>query len=240
MAALDIIYEDNYLVVVNKAAGMLTVADRFQQESVHLQSILRNKYGQIFTIHRLDRETSGIICFAKDAETHRLLSQIFEEREVEKYYAAFVEGCPPKEGIINEPLAMSETRPGTMKVYKKGKPSLTTFELVKSFQSFSHLRIRIHTGRMHQIRVHLAFIGFPLFIDSLYGRRTEFKLSELKGKKYRIGKFGEEEKPLISRLTLHAEELSFIHPHTNEKIKFQAALPKDMKALIQQAEKANK
>lgn len=240
MAALDIIYEDNYLVVVNKAAGMLTVADRFQQESVHLQSILRNKYGQIFTIHRLDRETSGIICFAKDAETHRLLSQIFEEREVEKYYAAFVEGCPPIEGIINEPLAMSETRPGTMKVYKKGKPSLTTFELVKSFQSFSHLRIRIHTGRMHQIRVHLAFIGFPLFIDSLYGRRTEFKLSELKGKKYRIGKFGEEEKPLISRLTLHAEELSFIHPHTNEKIKFQAALPKDMKALIQQAEKANK
>lgn len=240
MANLDIIYEDDYLVVVNKAAGMLTVADRFQQESVHLQSLLRNKFGQIFTIHRLDRETSGIVCFAKDAETHRLLSQIFEEREVEKYYAAFVEGCPPEEGTIDEPLAMSETKPGTMKVYKKGKPSLTTFQLIKSYQNFSHLRIRIHTGRMHQIRVHMAYIGFPLFIDQVYGRRSEFKLSELKGKKYRIGKYGEEEKPLISRLTLHAEELSFIHPYTHAKIKFEATLPKDMKALIQQAEKANK
>jgi 23S rRNA pseudouridine1911/1915/1917 synthase len=234
---IDIIYEDDDIVILNKEAGMLTVADRFQIESYHLQSALRKKYGEIFTVHRLDRDTSGVICFAKNAECHKILSEKFEHRDIEKYYIALVEGSAPDEGIIDEPLAMSETKPGTMKVHRRGKPSYTTYEKLQDFGLFSVLNVRIYTGRMHQIRVHLAYVGLPLFIDPIYGRRENFMLSELKGKKYRIGKHTEEEKPLISRLTLHAAKLVINHPRTGERMTFEAPLPKDIRALINQAEK---
>jgi 23S rRNA pseudouridine1911/1915/1917 synthase len=237
---LEIIYEDNAIVVVNKPAGLLTVADRFQIESYHMQSILRKKYGEIFTIHRLDRDTSGVICFAKNAEVHKVMSEAFEHRDIEKYYFAIVEGSAPESGEIDEPLVASETKAGTMKVHKKGKPSFTTFQRIEDYELCSTLDVRIHTGRMHQIRVHLNHIGYPLFIDPIYGRRTEFKLSELKGKKYRIGKFTEEEKPLLSRLTLHAKKLVMKHPVTGMKMTFEAELPKDLKALINQLEKTYK
>jgi 23S rRNA pseudouridine1911/1915/1917 synthase len=235
---IDIIYEDEDIVVLNKEAGMLTVADRFQIESYHLQSALKKKYGEIFTIHRLDRDTSGVICFAKNAESHKILSEKFEHREIEKYYVALVEGSAPEHGIIDEPLALSESKPGTMKVHRRGKPSLTEYNKKEDYGLFSVLDVRIYTGRMHQIRVHLAHAGLPLFIDPVYGRRDLFMLSELKGKKYRMGKHTEEEKPLISRLTLHSSKLIFDHPRTNLRLTFEAPLPKDFRALINQAEKS--
>jgi 23S rRNA pseudouridine1911/1915/1917 synthase len=237
---LEIIYEDQDIVVINKPAGLLTVADRFQIESYHLQSILRKKYGEIFTVHRLDRDTSGVICFAKNAESHKILSETFEHRDVEKYYLAIVEGSAPDTGEIDEPLAMSETKPGTMKVHKKGKPSFTTFTKIEDYGLCSALEVRIHTGRMHQIRVHLSYIGFQLFIDPVYGRRTEFFLSEVKGKKFRIGKNTEQENPLISRLTLHARRLIINHPKSGEKMTFEAETPKDLRALMNQLEKRKK
>lgn len=234
MATLDILFEDEHLVVVNKAAGMLTVADRFQQESVHLQSLLRKKYGEIFTIHRLDKDTSGLVVFAKDAESHRALSLAFEQRDVQKVYLALADGQLADEGSIDEPLALSESRPGTMKVYKKGKPSLTTFRTLHRYEWFSELEVTLHTGRMHQIRVHLAHIGHPLFVDPVYGRRAEFYLSEWKGRKYKTGKFSEGERPLINRLTLHAWKLDLIHPVTGKKMHFEAEIPKDIRALLKQ------
>ncbi len=237
---IDIIYEDDDIVVLNKEAGMLTVADRFQIESYHLQSALKKKYGEIYTIHRLDRDTSGVICFAKNAESHKIISENFEHREIEKYYIALVEGSAPEHGIIDEPIAHSESKPGTMKVHRRGKPSLTEYNKLSDFGLFSVLDVRIFTGRTHQIRVHLAYVGLPLFIDPIYGRRDNFMLSELKGKKYRIGKHTEEEKPLISRLTLHSSRLVLDHPTIGIRMTFEAPLAKDLKALIHQAEKRNK
>ncbi len=234
---IEIIYEDDDIVVLNKEAGMLTVADRFQVESYHLQSALKKKYGEIFTIHRLDRDTSGVITFAKNAESHKILNEKFEHREVEKYYIALVEGSAPNHGLIDEPLAQSETKPGTMKVHRRGKPSVTEYNKIADYGLFSTLEVQIFSGRMHQIRVHLSYVGLPLFIDPVYGRRELFMLSELKGKKYRMGKFTEEEKPLIDRLTLHSSKLVIDHPKTGQRMTFEAPLPKDMKALINQAEK---
>lgn len=237
MAALEIIYEDDHLVVVNKPAGLLTVADRFQHESVHLQSLLRKKYGEIFTVHRLDKDTSGLVIFAKDAEVHRLLSLAFEQRDVNKIYLALADGQLEDEGAIDEPLALSDTRPGTMKVYRKGKPSLTTFKTLERYEWFNVLEVTLHTGRMHQIRVHLAFIGHPLFVDPVYGRRAEFYLSEWKGRKYRIGKKSHEERPLMSRLSLHAWKLDLIHPVTGVPMHFEAPIPKDIRALMNQGKR---
>ena len=237
---VDILFEDEFIVVLNKEAGVLTVADRFNFESLHLQSFLRNKYGEIFTIHRLDRDTSGVICFAKDAESHKNLSAQFEGREVEKHYKAIVEGIPPDHGIIDEALAESQTKRGVMKVYKKGKPSVTEYWLSKSYTRCSLLDVQIYTGRMHQIRVHLAYIGFPLFVDPVYGRRESFLLSEIKGKKYRSGKYSDEERPLISRQTLHSSKLVFNHPFTNARMTIEAPMPKDMTAMLKQMEKLEK
>lgn len=240
MKKVETIYEDESIVVINKPAGVLTVADRFNIESVHLQSILRKKYGEIFTIHRLDRDTSGVICFAKNAESHKILSEQFEGREVQKIYLALVDGQPLAHGIIDEPLAESQSKKGLMKVYKKGKPSLSEYTLVKAFDRCSLVSIRIFTGRMHQIRVHMAHIGHPLFIDAFYGRREAFFLSELKGRRYRIGKWTEEEKPLMARQTLHSHKLKINHPVTGKSMEFTAPLPKDMSAVIAQLEKLGK
>lgn len=237
---LDILYEDDHMVVINKEAGMLTVADRWNQQSLHLQSYLRNKYGEIFTIHRLDKDTSGVICFAKNAEAHKILSEKFETRDIDKTYIALVSGSLEDEGEIDAPLVLSETKPGTTIVHKKGKPSFTTYKVINRYSLFSTVEVKIHTGRMHQIRVHMAHIGCPLFIDPVYGRRSEFFLSEIKGRRYRQGKFSEEnERPLMSRLSLHSLRLSFDHPVTGEQMIFEAPLPKDIKAVIKQMEAAD-
>jgi 23S rRNA pseudouridine1911/1915/1917 synthase len=234
---IDIIYEDDDIVLLNKEAGMLTVADRFNQESYHLQSALKRMYGDIWTIHRLDKDTSGVICFAKNSESHQILSTNFEQRDIEKFYFAIVEGSAPESGEIDEPLAMSETKPGTMRVHRRGKESLTHFKKIDDLGLFSTLDVQIFTGRQHQIRVHLKHIGLPLFIDPLYGRRESFLLSELKGKNYKLTK-KEEERPLISRLTLHSSKLIFDHPKTGKKMTIEAPVPKDMRALINQARKS--
>ena len=241
MSKLDIIYEDDSIVVINKEAGMLTVADRWNHISVHLQSILRKKYGDIFTIHRLDKDTSGVICFAKNAEVHKILNEQFETREVEKYYVALVSGELTEDGFIDQPLVPSETRPGTTIIHRKGKPSYTSYKIVENYSLFTMVDVRIHTGRMHQIRAHFAYIGHPLFIDPVYGKRENFFLSELKGRKYREGKFSAtEEKPLISRLTLHSSKLLIEHPITKEKMEFKAEIPKDIRALTNQFNKIEK
>lgn len=241
MIKLNILYEDDSIVVINKDAGMLTVADRWNHTSVHLQSLLRQRYGEIFTIHRLDKDTSGIICFAKNAEVHKILSEQFETREVEKHYIALVNGHLSEDGYIDQPLVSSESKPGTMIIHKKGKPSYTTYRIVETYSLFTIVDVQIHTGRMHQIRVHFAHIGHPLFIDPIYGKRENFYLSELKGRKYRTGKFTEnEENPLITRLTLHSQKLVLKHPISGENMEFKADIPKDIKALINQFNKMEK
>ncbi|HPN72099.1 MAG TPA: RluA family pseudouridine synthase [Saprospiraceae bacterium] len=237
---LSIIFEDEHLIAVNKPAGLLTVPDRYDTSSQNLTTLMKNKYGTIFTVHRLDRDTSGLIVFAKTEESHRTLSLAFEGRSVEKHYLAIVTGTPPEEGTIDEPIAHSLTKPGTMTVAKKGKASVTNFKVIEKYALFSLLDVHIETGRTHQIRVHMAYIGHPLFIDEVYGTRSSFKVSELKGRKYHISKHEEEERPLISRQTLHSHKLVFKHPITGETLNLECPLPKDMRALISQAEKWTK
>jgi 23S rRNA pseudouridine1911/1915/1917 synthase len=230
----DIIFENDLLVAVNKPAGLLSIPDREGKE-ISLKQMLLAKYGEIFTVHRLDKATSGVIVFAKDEATHKQLSQLFENRLTDKIYYGLVHGSvTPQKGKIEEPIIMHSSGNGKMLVSAKGKPSLTEYEVLEDFKLFSWVKFRILTGRTHQIRVHAQFIGHSIVCDELYGDAKPIFVSSLK-KKYNLSKKEETEKPILSRLALHSASLEF--KLNDEAYSFEAPLPKDFKALLQQLRK---
>jgi len=236
---IEIIYEDEAIVFVGKPSRFLSIPDRYGAEIPNLFHFLEKEYGKIFVVHRLDKETSGGLIFAKTEEAHKHLSLQFENRTVQKIYTAIVDGhLHESEGSINKSIAPSPTQQKRMVISIKGKSSLTHYKVVEQFKHFAHLAVEIKTGRTHQIRVHMESIGYPLLVDSIYGKRNEFFLSEIKHRKYKIGK-DQEERPLLSRTALHASRLSFDHPTNNERMELECPLPKDISAVIKQLRKWN-
>jgi 23S rRNA pseudouridine1911/1915/1917 synthase len=232
----DILFENDDMIAVNKPSGMLTLPDRHDGELQSLRGILQTVYGQIFVVHRIDKDTSGLILFAKNEQTHKYLSQLFENRGIEKYYQGLVHGKPiPPAGSILEPLSEHPAKNGTMMVHKKGKPSHTDYTTIKELGKFSLLEFHIHTGRTHQIRVHCKHMGHPIVCDPLYGDGKPVLLSSFK-KKFKLSKDEEQEKPILARLALHASKLSFTDEKGNA-ITLEAPLHKDMRVLITQLEK---
>ncbi|HXB08404.1 MAG TPA: RluA family pseudouridine synthase [Puia sp.] len=235
MHKLDILFENEAFIAINKPAGLLSIPDR-EGKDPSLKSILKEKYGNIFVVHRLDRDTSGIILFAKEEATHKYLSGIFEDRQVEKIYQGLVQGTlPQKQGSIDLPIMEHPTKPGLMVVNKRGKTALTDFEVLEELGLYSLVQFRIHTGRTHQIRVHMQSLGHPIVCDELYGDGRPVLLSSIK-RNYKLSRAEEQERPILARLALHSYLLHFIGPsgiaHTLE-----APLPKDMRALLQQLHK---
>lgn len=233
-----IIFEDDDFVALNKSTGLLSIPDREGKE-ISLKGLLLEKYGRIFTVHRLDRDTSGLIVFAKNEAAHRNLSIQFEERQTEKIYVGLVMGSPTiTKGSIDLPIAENMVKRGTMIINQRGKQSLTDFELLESFDIYSWMQFRIHTGRTHQIRVHMKDAGYPIVCDEIYGDGKPLLLSSFK-RKYKLSKNEPEERPILNRLALHAYQLSFIKPDS-KKITLQADLHKDLKASLQQLTKWKK
>lgn len=240
MTKLDIIFEDDQILIVNKPANLLTIPDRFDAEKPSLYADLTHKFGKIFTVHRLDRETSGILVFAKTEEAHRNLSMQFENHETRKVYIALLDGVTHQdEGQIDRPITEHPTQLGKMMVSKKGKESLTLFTVIERFKHFTLVEADIRTGRTHQIRVHFQSLGYPLAVDAMYGRRAALYGHDFK-KKFKVGKFTEEEQPMMKRTTLHAFKLTFKHPLSNETVSFEAEMPKDFRALLNQLRKWGK
>jgi 23S rRNA pseudouridine955/2504/2580 synthase/23S rRNA pseudouridine1911/1915/1917 synthase len=234
-ASLEIIAENDHFIVINKPPGLVSIPDREGKE-ISLKEILQQKYENIFTVHRLDRETSGIIVFAKDPETHKFLSQAFEERTVEKYYQGIVVGnLPEKQKTIDAPIAENTVKRGVMIIHQRGKSAVTDYEVLEDFGKFSLVQFRIHTGRTHQIRVHMQYVGHPLVCDEVYGDGKPVKISSFK-RNYKLSKNEEEEKPILSRIGLHAQRLRFTDAEGNQ-YDLQAEMPKDMRALLQQLRK---
>jgi RluA family pseudouridine synthase len=205
---MKIIYEDTRLIVVDKPAGLSVLPDGWEKDSEYLVKILEERYGRIFIVHRLDKITSGVMVFARDAETHRALNIQFENHDAQKTYHAILEGNPKWE----EKAAKHPLRPNvghkhrTMVDDKNGKPSETRFRVIKRYPESALVEAKPMTGRTHQIRVHAYALGHPLVEDVLYGARDRYGLPH----------------PM-----LHAQSLSFIHPATNEKVKFSAPHPAD-------------
>ena len=206
---LSVIFENDEFIAINKPAGMLTIPDRHDEKIASLYKRLQQQYEKIFIVHRLDKETSGLILFAKNEASHKHLSQLFEHRGVEKYYAALVLGSlQNKSGTINEPLMEHPVQKGLMAINKKGKPSVTDYEVLEDFGIYSLVKFRLHTGRTHQIRVHMKHIGHAIACDDLYGNGKSILLSSFK-KKYKLSQHDEVERPLLGRLALHSSQLKF-------------------------------
>ena len=236
MKGFSIIFENDEFVAVNKESGMLTIPDRHDETQLSLYKILNQKYGKIFIVHRLDRDTSGLILFAKNEGTHKYLSRLFEQRNIQKKYLGIVRGSmPEKTGSVDEPIAEHPVKKGVMSVSKKGKPSLTNYEVLEDYGIYSLVQFEIQSGRTHQIRVHTKYIGHPIICDEVYGDGKPILLSSFK-KKYKLSQNDLEERPIISRLALHSHSLHFKDIHQKEFF-IEAPLPKDMKALVQQLKK---
>jgi len=230
------LFENDDYIIVFKPAGLLTLQDRYDASKPFLVRELKKRHEDIFIVHRIDKGTSGCICFAKNEKSHKYLSELFASRKVSKFYLALVKGNPANEkGTIDAPITEDKSRRGRMMCNEKGKNAVTHYEVLERFQSCSLVKATIETGRTHQIRVHLKHIGHPLLIDNKYGSEEPFFLSKLKGKKYRHARY-EEERPLMSRLTLHAESLSF-KSLSGEVISAEATIPKDLKAVLNQLRK---
>jgi len=228
-----IILENENLIAVNKASGISVGGDRWDESKERLDKLIAATIGsKIFTVHRIDCDTSGLVVFAKNEETHRRLSTAFEGRDVTKRYIAIVHGRPSwQETSCDLPLIPNGNKLHQTIIDKyQGKKSLTRFVLLGSAGNYSVIEALPETGRTHQIRVHAAALGHPVVCDAMYGKSKPVMLSEIKrnwhGDPY-------EEKPLLARLGLHAAELAV----PKESIDLNAPLPKDMSALINQIEK---
>lgn len=236
---LDIIFEDEHLIIVAKPPHILAIPDRHEVEKPNVLTMLRKQFGEVFTVHRIDKETSGIMIFARNELAHRDLSMQFQNREVKKVYTALIDGTPSKKtGIIEAPLLNNLASSGKVVVNKTGKVCETHYEIIEQFRDYAVAEFDLKTGRTHQIRAHSLHIGHPLMTDKIYGKREEFMLSSVKRKKYSAGK-DQVERALLNRSSLHASHLTFVHPVTKEELSFTAELPKDMRATVAQLRKWN-
>lgn len=235
----DILYEDDHLLAINKPPDMVVHPAKGHQQGTLVNALLghtqtlSSRYGDLRAgiVHRLDRDTSGVILVARTDRDHAALAEQFQERSVEKHYLAIVEREPELDADrIEAPLAPNRRARGprqTMTIRADGKPAATIYRVRRRFRGFAELGVQILTGRTHQIRVHLAHIGHPVVADADYGSRHALYRSDLLG-----WKPSEDEEPLIDRQALHARRIAVDHPATGERMEFAAPPASDIMALL--------
>jgi 23S rRNA pseudouridine1911/1915/1917 synthase len=239
---IDVVYEDEYLLVVNKPAGMVThpayknhtgtlvnaLLYYIEQKSSNLS--YAGGFERAGIVHRLDKNTSGLLVVAKDEEVHRKLSKLFSVHNIEREYQAVVWGhFIVKKGIIEKSLGRSQKDRKKVVVKEEGKLAVTEFEVLKEFDFLSLVKLRLRTGRTHQIRVHLHSIGHPVFGDPDYEGRKPHGIRLTNKLKEQIKHLLE----AMPRQALHAKTLGFVHPATGEKLRFESELPEDFRQLIE-------
>ncbi len=217
--ALEVIFEDSDIIAVNKPPRMTVHPAPGHPSSTLVNAVLAHSddlsgIGGVMRpgiVHRLDRDTSGVILIAKNDAAHNGLAKQLKNRTIEKTYLALVEGTPkPAEGVIDAPLARDPRRRERMAVIEGGRESVTAYTVIERFSGSSLVEARPKTGRTHQIRVHLAAIGHPIVGDRVYGKPS----------------------PLVARQFLHAQRIVFTHPRTNDRVELEAPLAADLAAAL--------
>lgn len=232
-----VIYADDDIVVLNKRSGLLIAAGRYDADAPRLDLLAQEEFGKLYAVHRIDKDTSGIVIYARTEEAHKNLSMQFENREVKKIYHCLINGRPLWQELhVDLPLLPDgDARHRTVVNKRQGKKSITDFKVLAVCGPYTWLEARPLTGRTHQIRVHLAENKFCIVCDPLYsGNQKPIRLSEIK-KRYNGDTW--EERPLLSRLALHAYQISFMHPKTATLVTFTAPYQKDMDSTRKQLAK---
>lgn len=215
---IDIVYEDEYLMVINKDSGVVVHPGAGSSNDTLVNGLLYyNKTlskGEEFRpgiVHRLDKDTSGLMIVAKDDKAHELLADDFKNKRIHREYIALLDGVfPQKKAIIDAPIGRSKQYFDKMEVCKDGKKAITNLEVIKKYKDYTLVKLVLETGRTHQIRVHLAYIGYPVHNDPVYSNKvcTDF------------GQF------------LHSAYLKFKHPITGEVLEFNSKLPEEFQTFI--------
>jgi 23S rRNA pseudouridine1911/1915/1917 synthase len=241
---LDILFEDEYLIVVNKPAGMVTHPAHGNYGGTLVNALLHhtsnlselNQGGRPGIIHRLDKNTSGLLVVAKDDFTHAEIAKQFSRRTIEREYHTICWGkFKEKSGEISSKITRSTSDRKKFSIsVTQGKPSLTLYEVIEEFDFTTYLKVKLKTGRTHQIRVHLSSIGKPVFGDPTYGGRQIHFGSELPKIKNRIQNLLD----IMPRQALHAKTLGFFHPQKKKMTYLNSDLPEDMKLLIRELRKS--
>lgn len=223
---LDIIYEDDYLMVINKPSGLVVHPGNGNYNNTLVNGLMYytdklSSVGEEFRlgiVHRLDKDTSGLMLVAKDNKCHELLADDFKNKRIHREYVALLDGVFPQEkAIIDAPIGRSATDYQKMAIVPGGKTAITHLSVIKKYADYTLVRLVLETGRTHQIRVHLAYIGYPLHNDPVYNPR----------KSDEFGQF------------LHSEYLKFVHPITKETLEFRCDLPKEFKEFLDTLDKSN-
>ena len=221
---LDIVYEDQDIIIINKPAGLITHPGAGNPDNTLLNALLYHypelaKIPRAGIIHRLDKDTSGLLVVARNLMSHNKLTEAMQKREIKREYEAIVNKNMVAGGTVEANIGRHSTKRTHMAVKENGKPAITHYRIIKKFPAHTHIKVILETGRTHQIRVHMAHIGYPILGDPVYGKTTK-----ISGKSFK-------------RQALHASRLELLHPNTNKLISWKAKPPEDFADLVKTLEK---
>ncbi len=234
---MDIVFEDEHILVLNKPAGLVVHPAAGHQDGTLLNALLHhapqlNSVPRAGIVHRLDKDTTGLMVVAKTIPAQTELVAQLQERTMGREYEAVAQGVLTGGGLVEEPIARHSRNRQKMAVAPLGKPATTHYRVLKRYRAHTHLRLKLETGRTHQIRVHMAHIGYPLLGDPLYGGRQ------------RLPKGCDEDfldcLRAFRRQALHAKRLELTHPHTQQDMEWEVPLPDDMQELLVELERDSK
>ena len=226
---LDIRYEDEHLLIINKPAGLVVHPAAGNPDGTMLNGLLHldptlQKLPRAGIVHRLDKETSGLLVVARTLKAHKRLVELLQAREIHREYRTIVNGVMISGGSVDEPIGRHPRQRKRMAVVHTGKPARTDYRVLQRFRAHSLLQVKLHSGRTHQIRVHMAHINYPVVGDPLYGGRLKIPAGASDALKNALRNF--------RRQALHAFKLGFEHPETGEWMEWECAIPDDMQQLL--------